>query len=117
MEINYSKNLLNTDDLDVRLDELEESLEGFNAEELKDAEEDVFELKELKGVRDQLGSEWFEGIHLIKESDWVNYVREQEEHIVNSLPSYVIIDWEETAKNVSTEYSTVELMGETFYYQ
>jgi len=117
MEINYSKNLLNTDDLDGRLDELEESLEGLNAEELKDAEEDVFELKELKGVKDQLGREWFEGIHLINESNWINYVREQEEYLNNSLPSYIIIDWKETAKNVATEYSTVELMGETFYYQ
>lgn len=107
MEINYSKNRLHTDDLNVRLDELEESLEGLNAKELK----------ELKGVRDQLGGVMIEGIQLINERDWVNYVREQEEYLVNSLPSYIIINWEETAKNVATEYSTIKLMGETFYYQ
>ena len=118
MNINYSNDILDTNDLDTRLDELEESLDGLTPEQLADAEEDVAELKELKEAKKYMGNDWLIGTELVNEDHFEEYVREREEEkgTLDKLESYIVIDWEQTAEIIQSDYSVVELMGSTFYY-
>lgn len=120
MNINYTDDILNTKDLAARLEELEQSLAGLTPDQLNDVCEDVNELNELKAVRDTIGNDWLIGIELVNEDHYFeSYVRDQEENngTLDNIPSYIVIDWEQTAENIKSDYSVVDLMGATFYYQ
>lgn len=55
MNINYSNDILDTNDLDTRLDELEESLDGLTPEQLADVEEDVARTQGIEGSQEGYG--------------------------------------------------------------
>ena len=140
-----SKKYLDTRDLDERLTELE----GFSdmvdsaktllaeAEESKDesaitaAEEELdtarldfgegeeAELKVLQDLRDEVGSEWSDGVTLIPESEFVAYCHKLLEDcgdIPKNLPHYITIDWDDTADNIKVDSSEIEYDGDTYLF-
>ena len=81
-------------------------------------DEEIAELKELRDLRDEIGSEWRYGETLIPDSEWVDYVRELAEDIgavSRENSDWVVIDWVATAENVSQDYQVVTYQGEEYY--
>ena len=57
---------------------------------------------------------------LIPERNWVEYVQELLQEIGDlpkNIPSYIEIDWDKTADNISNDYSTIEIDGITYFYR
>jgi hypothetical protein len=109
------------DVIDIR--DVIEVIEG-----LEDADETSEELTILKALMDDLkgygGDEQWRGdwypIALIRDSHWVDYARELLEDIgtiPKDFPSFVAIDWNETASNIQVDYSSVEFEGVTYWYR
>lgn len=107
-------------------DEREDAgLEG--ADEAWESKEGV-ELKEIEAVLESLkgygGDEKWEGdwypVTLIRDDYFVDYARELVSDIGDmprDIPSYIVIDWEATAKNIQMDYSSVEVDGVTYWYR
>jgi hypothetical protein len=60
------------------------------------------------------------GITLIAESHFEDYCRELVNDIgdiPDNFPSYIKIDWEQTAENLLADYTEIEINGNTFYYR
>lgn len=103
-------------DFDEKLDEarteLDEATEEFDSSEQK-------ELEELESMSDEV-PEWHSGAQLIPVDDFVDYCQELCEDIGDipkDIPSYIVIDWEETADNLKADYSECEYLGESYYYR
>ena len=63
-------------------------------------------------------ADWIYGETLIRDSYFVEYVREMLEDcndIPRNLPHYVHIDWERTARDVQMDYTAVEFDGVTYW--
>jgi len=63
-------------------------------------------------------SDWSYGETLIREDYFTQYTEEMLTdcgYISKDFPSWIAIDWEETADNVKIDYSEITLMGETYY--
>ena len=90
-------------------------------EEFDKYDNDGGDLKKLVALRDDVGSsEWIDGIGLINEDYWVEYVEEMLKDIgdlPSDIPYYIAIDWEQTAENIRVDYSSVEYDGDTFYFR
>ncbi len=57
---------------------------------------------------------------LIPERNWVEYVQEllqETGDLPKNIPSYIEIDWDKTADNISNDYSTIEIDGITYFYR
>ena len=76
---------------------------------------------ELEALRDEIdSSEWQYGLLLIRESEFTSYCEEMLKDcgvMIRDIPSYIEIDWEKTAENLSADYSEVEIAGVTFLYR
>ena len=76
---------------------------------------------ELEALRDEINSsEWQYGLQLIRESEFTDYCEEMLKDcgdLPRDIPSYIEIDWEKTAQNLSVDYSEVEINGVTFLYR
>jgi antirestriction protein len=103
-------------DFDEKLDEarteLDEACEAFDGEAQA-------ELEELESIAEEV-SEWHNGNQLIPEEDFEDYCQELCEDIGDipkELPSYIVIDWEATARNLKADYSEVEYQGTTYLYR
>ena len=103
-------------DFDEKLDdartELDEACEAFDGEAQA-------ELEELEALSEEV-SEWTSGNQLIPEDDFEDYCQELCEDIGDipkELPSYIVIDWEATARNLKADYSEVEYQGTTYLYR
>jgi len=90
-------------------------------EEFDKYDNDGGDLKKLVALRDDVGSsEWIDGIDLINEDYWVEYVEEMLKDIgdlPSDIPYCIAIDWEQTAENIRVDYSSVEYDGDTFYFR
>lgn len=98
--------------LDEARAELDEACEAFDS----DAQS---ELEELEALSEEV-SEWTSGNQLIPEDDFEDYCQELCEDIGDipkDLPSYIVIDWEATARNLKADYSEVEYQGTTYLYR
>ena len=99
-------------DLDDARDSLENAESAFTSDEQD-------ELAELETLADEV-SEWTSGNQLIPEDDFEDYCQELCEDIGDiprDLPSYIVIDWEATARNLKADYSEVEYQGTTYLYR
>ena len=103
-------------DFDEKLDaartDLDEACEAFDGEAQA-------ELEELESIAEEV-SEWHNGNQLIPEEDFEDYCQELCEDIGDiprDLPSYIVIDWEATARNLKADYSEVEYQGTTYLYR
>jgi antirestriction protein len=91
---------------------LDEATEAFGDEEHT-------ELEELASLSEEV-SEWSRGNQLIPEEDFEDYCRELCEDIGDvprNFPSYIVIDWEATARNLRIDYSDCEYQGTTYLYR
>ena len=103
--------ILDTRNLNERLEELED-MNGLDTDERN-------ELKELRNLKEEV-SEWRDGNQLILENDFVRYCRDLCEEIGDlpkDLPSYISINWDETAENIKADYSEIEFRRETYLYR
>ena len=131
--------MLMTDQLRDRLSELEDERTTFIEETCEEAgiDEDhddyeqlceetavVWETQQPEGeeyaklvdILEEIGS----ADYLVHEEHFVDYVREMLEdsgEIPRTIPWYIEIDWEETARNIQSDYSSIEIDGHTYLYQ
>ena len=63
-------------------------------------------------------SDWSYGETLIREDYFTEYAEQTLidcGYIPKDLPSWIVIDWEETADNLKIDYMEVSFMGETYW--
>ena len=73
----------------------------------------------LRRVVDEVGSEWVHGVTLIAEDYFVEYAKDLLDdigEIPRNLPSYIVIDWKQTADNLRVDYAEVEIEGFTYLF-
>lgn len=141
VEIDYSSNVLDTRELDERLDYLtsvkdvradwmdakRDAMSDEEIEELEDNEPEEFtdemekELDALEEAKSEV-TEWRDGNTLVNLDYWTEYCKELTMEIgelPKNLASYIEnnIDWDGVAVDLSVDYSTIDIMGNTFYYR
>jgi len=141
VEIDYSSNVLDTQELDERLDYLtsvkdvradwmdakRDAMSDEEIEELEDNEPEEFtdemekELDALEEAKSEV-TEWRDGNTLVNLDYWTEYCKELTMEIgelPKNLASYIEnnIDWDGVAVDLSVDYSTIDIMGNTFYYR
>jgi hypothetical protein len=105
-----------------RLEELE-GMDDTGEDEgdgLDDA--DKAELKMLKALVEELrtvgGDSPEDGLTLVRDSYFVDYVQETLEdcgELPKDLPSYIVVDWTATARNIQQDYTRVKFDGVTYW--
>ena len=84
----------------------------------EDDAEELAALLELREEAEDMG--WEYGIQFIPEDDFPGYVEELATdcgYISADLPGWIVIDWDETAQNVTEDYATVEFQGVSYYFR
>ena len=98
--------------------ELQDEIDDLLADEERD-ETDEARLKALQVLADHVGGEWEYGAALIPESEFEDHARDLAEEMGAIPSSYTwpisCIDWEQAARELSMDYTTVELEGVTYY--
>lgn len=110
-----------TDPKDVAevADALEDAQEALNAWEAHESEE-LRLLKEFAEEVEDYCVDYKHGETLIRESYFTEYVEEMVKDCYGfpqDIPSFVEIDWEETAENVKVDYSEADFDGVTYYFR
>lgn len=98
--------------------------EGWAEENPSEAEElDALEtlMAEMKGYGgdEQWRGDWYP-LTLIRDSYFEDYAQELVQDIgdmPNGLPSYIVIDWEATARSIRMDYSSIDFDGVTYWYR
>lgn len=111
-DINYQADTLNPSDLLKRLNYLIE-----NEDNLLYVEE-LTELEELRAHEDTLKQLAENRIVLINSDYFEEYIQKnlKESGVLNTIPDYIVIDWESTANDMLGDFSKIDLNGECFYY-
>ena len=126
-DITPSDDTIDSRDVMVALEDAREARDAYNDEHPDGpayAEAHPIEAQELAAL-ERLAEEgagyaadWIYGETLIRDSYFVEYVREMLEDcndIPRNLPHYVHIDWERTARDVQMDYTAVEFDGVTYW--
>ena len=141
-DFSFGDDILDVRDLIERFEELEttkeEMLEDVPASEYGNIEnplwmkwEDSDEFEELKKLEDILeelkgngGDEQWKGdwypVTLINSDYFTEYIEEELKdcgYIPKDFPTWIEVDWKETAKNVKVDYTTIDIDEETYYYR
>jgi hypothetical protein len=119
-------NIIDSREVNERITELEEQRDAYNEQpDCDDVDwkmlhkDEHEELEHLVALRDDLEGycEWDAGETLINRSYFVEYVEEMCKDIgaiPRNIPSYIEIDWEATAANIETDYTSGYWDGEEF---
>lgn len=104
-------NIIDTRELQERLDELEALRDDVDASGEPWTDEDREELEKLEALRDEIGPEFPHGETMILASEFEDYAREFAEDIgaidgEAKWPNYCI-DWEYAARELRHDYSLV----------
>lgn len=136
-DINNSEDVLDVRDIIARVEALEEARDDFehdadgnrtNSDWTAAEPDDAAELADLSGLLKELcgygGDEQWRGdwypVTLIRDSHFVDAMQELCEDIgdfPDGIPTYYVIDWEATARNLRVDYSSVEFGGVTYWYR
>lgn len=135
-EVNNRQDVLDSRDIQKRIDELEsdinllkdeleelldEAEEDRDTDRIGEIEEEIVniksELKPLLELADAGIPDWKYGTTLIHEDYWVKFVQDICEDISGPIPDYIVVDWEATADNIAQDYSQIDYDGETYYYR
>jgi hypothetical protein len=78
-------------------------------------------LRELagNGGDEQWRGDWYPST-LIRDSHFTEYARELVvdcDDIPSNLPHYIVINWDATAHNVRTDYTSTDIDGVTYWYR
>jgi len=127
--LDLTADIIDICDIIERVEELEDTLNGEDYHtdaELTDAQNELNALtailEELKGYGgdEQWRGDWYP-ITLIRDSYFTDYAQELCHDIgdirTQDFPSYIVIDWEATARNIRTDYSATEIDGVTYWYR
>jgi TolA-binding protein len=104
-------------DNETPADKLEEKQDELR-EWLEEHKEELDSLIDICDEGELLSSDWEHGESLIREDYWVEYCKELVTDIGDlpkDVPFYIEIDWDKTAENISQDYSTIDIDGETYY--
>ena len=100
------------DDLE-RLKDSEQFTDEFS-NELKEHEE----IKEFCKELESYAPDFYHGETVIHEDYFNEYAEELVKdcgYISGDVPSWIVIDWEETADNVKQDYTSIDFNGSTYY--
>lgn len=112
--ISNSDDVIDSRDVIARIEELE-SLGDERDDELND------ELQALQSLSDEANSadDWKYGATLIRDSYFKEYAQELAEELdlikSNAYWPYNCIDWDQAAKDLQVDYSSVEFDGVTYW--
>lgn len=104
-----------TDDFDDILFEEEEILIWK-----EDWVDELEKIEEIDTLEREVGSEFEYGVTLIPLEDFTDYVKEMLVDcgdLPSNIPSYISIDWEDTADNIKVDYSEVEFQGTDYLFR
>jgi chromosome segregation ATPase len=83
-------------------------------------EEAQSELNELTNLRDSIGSEFPRGVTLIHESHFKEYAMQYADDVGAIADSHswplTCIDWDQAAEELQQDFSSVDLNGESYYF-
>lgn len=111
----------NAEEIAKAVEVVNKAQEDLDAAELAFDEEDQQELKALRSLQEEAEGyceDWRHGAQLIRDSYFVEAMQELCDDIGDlpkNLPSYIEIDWERTASNLQTDYTSVEFDGVTYW--
>ena len=115
--------VIDSRDLQDALDEAEDRLSDHEDGSFPLSDEDLAETIRvrdmLRRVADEVGSEWVHGVTLIDEDYFIEYTKgllDDIGEIPRNLPSYIVIDWKQTADNLRVDYAEVEIEGFTYLF-
>ena len=101
--------------------EIEERIDELEGQEDKDDDETA-ELAALTAFREevsQYSNEWPHGVGLIRDDHFEDYAQETAEEMGDMKTSqwpYNCIDWARAARELQYDYSSSDLMGETYWF-
>ena len=104
-----------TDDFDDILFE-EEEIQSWK----EDWVDELEKIEEINSLEREVGSEFEYGVTLIPLEDFTDYVKEMLVDcgdLPSNIPSYISIDWEDTADNIKVDYSEVEYLGTDYLFR
>jgi len=121
-ETEQNIDVIDTRDLQDRLEEIEYDLESLDLTptERADLEQEANAIREAKAEVDGYAGDTFQnGVQLVAVEDFPTYIQELLEDIgeVPKLPWYVEVDWEATADNLRVDYTKVEFQGTTYLFR
>ena len=98
----------------------EEEIQSWKEEWLDEIEE-ITDIEKLEDeVNDYAGDNFEDGVYLIVEDDFEDFVEQDLEdcgYIPKDFPTWIEIDWEATANNVRQDYTEVEFRGTTYLFR
>ena len=98
----------------------EEEIQSWKEYWLDEIEE-ITDIEKLEDeVNDYAGDNFEDGVYLIVEDDFEDFVEQDLEdcgYIPKDFPTWIEIDWEATANNVRQGYTEVEFRGITYLFR
>jgi hypothetical protein len=120
-EVTSSDDVIDSRDVIARIEYLEECVNEYGSGNLDLSEiEELNNLKKLASECENDADDWQYGATLIRDSYFRDHARELLEdcgYIPKDLPHWIEIDWEATARNMLTDYTSVEFDGVTYWYR
>lgn len=107
-----------TDPEDVAFQDFLESVATDEAQEYRAIRAVLLELAGT-GDDEQWRGDWYP-VTMIAERHWVDYCEDLVKDIGDlpqEIPSYIVIDWEDTAENIRADYSEIAIEGISYYYR
>ncbi len=128
LKLNLNGDYIDFRDILARFEELEGILSDAHCAKEDVDEDDKEEYDQLQAIIEDLkgygGDEQWRGdwypVSLIKDDYFEEFAQQDLEDcgmIPRDLPSFIAIDWTETADNMKQDYSSVEIDGTTYYYR
>ena len=98
----------------------EEEIQSWKEYWLDEIEE-ITDIEKLEDeVNDYAGDNFEDGIYLIVEDDFEDFVEQDLEdcgYIPKDFPTWIEIDWKATANNVRQDYTEVKFRGTSYLYR
>jgi hypothetical protein len=125
--LDLSADIIDVRDIIARYEELESERDALDENNPQDADlacehcELAAILAELKGNGgdEQWRGDWYP-VTLISDSYFTTYAQEMLQDcglIPREFPNYIEIDWDATARNVRTDYTSTDIAGVTYWYR
>lgn len=122
--LNLSDDYIDVRDICARVDELialigdDQNLDEDDASELATLQSILSDLKGNGGDHKYEG-DWYP-VTLIDDTAFEEYARELVEdcgYVSKDMPSWIMIDWNATSRNVRMDYTPTEINGRTYWYR
>ena len=120
--LDLAADIIDVRDIIARVEELEPQVDTIGeGEHIAEWNMLTRILHELNGYGgdEQWRGDWYP-VTLIDDAYFVDYVQDMLADcgvVPRDLPHYIEIDWRATARNVQTDYSSVEIDGRTYWYR